>query len=197
MEQSFHAAKPAPACRPVGTILKMEIIPWNNPPIRQSQPCMQARWNNFEYGDNSMEQSSHAAKPALHAGPSEQFWNNFEYGDNSMEQSSHAAKPDLHAGPSEQFWNNFRTILEQFQYLLKKGKFYRILQFWIMILTSPKEFLASKFDVGNGIFSKSTKMLGICLGIFWEELFRKECFGRNIFGGIFLGGIFGKEFLGI
>ena len=31
-----------------------------------------------------------------------------------MEQSSHAAKPALHAGPSEQFWNNFGTILEQF-----------------------------------------------------------------------------------
>ena len=59
-----------------------------------------------------------------------------------MEQSSHAAKLALHAGPSEQFWKIFGTILKlvkkrvnfppgfcvqvmekTFQYLLKKGKF--------------------------------------------------------------------------
>ena len=36
----------------------MEIIPWNNPPMRQSQLCMQARRNNF-------------------GTILEQFWNNF------------------------------------------------------------------------------------------------------------------------
>ena len=29
-----------------------------------------------------------------------------------MEQSSHAAKLALHAGPSEQFWNNFESIFK-------------------------------------------------------------------------------------
>ena len=61
-------------------------------------------------------------------------------------------------------------------------------------LTSPNEFSASKCDVGNWIFSKSSdffeKLLGNFLdffgGIFWEEFF-----GRN-----FLEGIFWKEFLG-
>ena len=75
--------------------------------------------------------------------------------------------------------------------------------------TSPKEFSASKCDVGNRIFSKSKdffeKLHGNFLdflgnfledflgGIFWEE-FLEGIFGRNFFGRIFLEEVFGRNF---
>ena len=86
--------------------------------------------------------------------------------------------------------------------------------------TSPKGFLASKFDVGNGIFSKLYNFFEILFGIFLD--FCGECFGtfleflgdffgnfledfcedflREMFwgdflgGGIFLGGVVWEEF---
>jgi hypothetical protein len=81
-----------------------------------------------------------------------------------------------------------------------------------LIKTSPKGFSASKYDVGNWIFSKSFEKLEIFwkffgrnfLGeIFWEkflgEIFWGGIFWENLGGfleGIFLGGIFWEKFFG-
>ena len=70
-------------------------------------------------------------------------------------------------------------------------------------LTSPKEFSASKCDVGKWILSKSwvfvklignfMEFFGSLLRIFWEFIgnFWEEFFERN-----FLGKVFGKKFRG-
>ena len=54
--------------------------------------------------------------------------------------------------------------------------------------TSPKSFLASKFDVGNWIFSKSWE--------FFQKLFRSCLNSLGKFFGGFFGEIFWEEFFG-
>ena len=89
------------------------------------------------------------------------------------------------------------------------GGFYPVVEFQLVMKTSPKGFLTSKCDVGYWIFFQIRNFLRnylgfflIFLGFFWMNFFGwffwedvlGGFFWKDFFGRIFLGGFFGRIF---